>query len=309
MPETILCAVADDDRLQDVVATGRALAGGAGLRVLFAHVAEPAVAWPGHTGHAAGIGAPELPPDPLSASYAELAEHARENGRRLLLGAGLAADESIVVSGEPIRELNRLALEHDALLVVIGTHRRGPLSSAVLGSTSRALARRGVRPVLIARSTSLPTTGGAVVCGVDHHDERAGGTVRRAAELATALQRPLVLVHVLCGERLAATAGPIVTPMAIAPTARERKEAERALEELARSVPIDDVESVAVEGRSIAARLDEFATGRRADLLVVGCRGTSGLRAALDGSTSLHLLRQGQRPLVIVPPADSQPES
>lgn len=309
VPGTILCAVTDDDRLQDVVTSGRAIAAGTRSRALFVHVAEPAVAWPAPFGHGAGAAAPGLPPDPLSGTFAEISQDARESGHRLLADAGVSSDEAVVVSGNPVNELNRLAVEHDALLIVAGTHRRGLLSRAVLGSTSRALARHGACPVLIARSTVVPSTGGPVVCGVDAADPDGSRAAQHAARLAAAMQRSLVLVHVICPERPVVVAGPVAAPITVAPTGLEKGKAERALKAVARRLDGDDIESVVVAGRSPAERLDEFATGRRADLLVVGSSGRRGVRAVLDGSTSLDLLRRGQRPLVIVPPADrSQPK-
>ena len=309
MPHTILCAVTDDDRLQDVVASGRAIAASTGSRALFAHVAEPAVAWPVPFGHGGGAPAPGLPPDPLSGTFEEISQHARESGHRVLADAGMSSDEAIVVSGHPVNELNRLAVDHDALLIVAGTHRRGLLSRAVLGSTSRALARQGARPVLIARSTIVPSTGGPVVCGVDTDDPDGSRAAQHGARLAAAMQRSLVLVHVVCPERPAVVAGPVAAPIAVAPTGLEKGKAERALKAIARGLDGDDIETVVVSGRSPAERLDEFATGRRADVLVVGSSGRGGVRAVLDGSTSLDLLRRGQRPLVVVPPlVGSQPE-
>ena len=309
VPQTILCAVTDDDRLQDVVASGRAIAACTGSRALFVHVAEPAVAWPAPLGYGGGAAAPGLPPDPLSGTFAEISQHAREAGRGLLADAGVSPDEAVVVSGHPVNELNRLAVEHDALLVVAGTHRRGLLARTVLGSTSRALARQGARPVLIARSTIVPSTGGPVICGVDTDAPDGSRAAEHAARLAAAMQRSLVLVHVVCPAPSAVMAGPVGAPIAVAPTGLEKGKAERALKAVARRLDSADIETVVVTGRSPAARLDEFARGRRADLLIVGCSARGGVRAVLDGSTSLNLLRHGQRPLVVVPPTvGAQPE-
>jgi len=201
-----------------------------------------------------------------------------------------------------VTELNRLAVERDAVLVVVGTHGRGALSRTLLGSVSHALARRGARPVLIARSAVLPSLGGPVVCGVDLADECAIAPVAHAARLATSMQRPLVLVHVQGGKRLVAPGAPLATAVALEPTARQRTDARQALDALARRVCAEPVESVVIDGTSVALRLDDFAANRGADLLVVGCRGSGLLRRALAGSTSLDLLRDGRRPLVIVPP-------
>lgn len=302
MPPTILCAIANDNRLKDVVATGRALAATGRFSVLFVHVAQPAIAPPSAPGLAAGGVFSATAAHPPGFSFDELVERARAGGERLLRGARVQEQESIVVAGEPVTELNRLAIEHDAALVVVGTHGRGALSRTLLGSVSQALARDGARPVLVARRGLLPKRGGPVVCGVDIADERALRPVTHAARLATSMQRPMVLVHVLNGNQVVPGAGPVAAPMALEPLAQDRAEARRALETLGRRTSIERVESVVVHGTSVALHLDELAACRGADLLVVGCRGAGLLRRALEGSVSLDLLRDGRRPLVIVPP-------
>ena len=302
VPPLILCAIADDDRHQDVVATGRALAASGAFQALFVHVTEPAVAPPTALGFAAGSGSLPTTPYPPAVSFDELVALSRDTGIRLLQDAGIEPEESVVVTGEPCAELNRLAKERDAALVVVGTCRHGAVASALLGSVSRAMMREGERPVLIARSTLLPSLGGPVVCGVDVTGDRALRPVERAAQLATAMRRSLVLVHVLTGERLAAATWPVAAKLTLEPTDRERIKARRSLEALARRLPSERVETVVVDGPSVAGRLEAFAAARRADLLVVGCRGSGVLRRALEGSVSFDLLREGRRPLVVVPP-------
>jgi nucleotide-binding universal stress UspA family protein len=302
VPPLILCAIADDDRLQDVVATGRALAASGAFHALFVHVTELAVAPPTALGFAAGSGSLSASPYPPAVSFDELVALSRDTGMRLLQGAGVEPEESVVLTGEPCAELNRLAEERDAALVVVGTCRHGAVASALLGSVSRALMRDGVRPVLIARSTLLPSLGGPVVCGVDLAGDCALRSVEPAAQLATAMKRPLVLVHVLTGELLAAATWPVAAKLTLEPTECERIKARRSLEALARRLPSDRVETVVVEGTSVSARLNAFAAARRADLLVVGCGGAGAWRRALEGSVSFDLLREGRRPLVVVPP-------
>ena len=299
----VLCAVADDQHVQDVVATGRAIQRASGLRPLFVHVAAPAVRLRVPMGFAAGPDAPGEGTLPLNSSIDDLSEQAREAGLELLQRASIEEDESFVVAGDPVAEINRVARERDAALVVVGSHRRGAVASAVGGSVSRALARGGACPVLIASGSALPGAGGPVVCGIDAVDDRAVQPALRAGELALAMNRSLVLVHVVTGERLPpAAAGPVVTPVVLRPSARQKEHA-RCVVDAVGGLSEGAVENLVVEGDSVAAELDRVANDRRADLLVVGCRGAGVVRRALEGSVSLELLRNGRRPLVIVPPA------
>lgn len=81
----------------------------------------------------------------------------------------------------------------------------------------------------------------------------------------------------------------------------QRRRARRALENLARGLPASDVECVVIAGMPRAARPDDFAAARRADLLVVGNGRKGFVRSAFEGSVSLDLVRRGSRPLVVVP--------
>ncbi len=63
------------------------------------------------------------------------------------------ANEIFVKIGHPVEEVLKLAVRHD--LVVMGSHGRGILADAVMGSTSRRVLRRCEKPVMIVR---LPET-------------------------------------------------------------------------------------------------------------------------------------------------------
>ena len=164
-PQIVLCAVTDDDHLQDVVATGRALERTDSFQARFVHVAAPAVRLRVPLGFAAGDTSPGAAP-PLGSSLDDLGDRARDAGLELLQRAGIEADQSIVVVGEPAAEINRLAAAHDAALVVVGSHRKGAFTTALSGSVSHALARSGACPVLIARGRAVPCGGAPVVCGI-----------------------------------------------------------------------------------------------------------------------------------------------
>lgn len=298
MPAILLCAVADDDHAEDVVTTARALAGTGDFRAHFVHVAEPHQAPPAPLVLApGGPSAVALPPPDLH----EPAEAARERGAQLLRDAGIADDEATVVAGDAAAEIERLAGELGATLIVIGTHRRGALSGALAGSVGRALLHAGSHPVLIAREAVVPSLGGPVVCAVDLADERCLRAARLAASLASLMDRPLVLVSVVTTERIAPAVGPVPTPVTLEPSDDRHAAAERDLRAIAQRLPADVAECVSIDGTPPCPRIEEFAAGRRADLLVVGSSGKGFLRRAFEGSVSHELSRTGSRPLVVVP--------
>jgi nucleotide-binding universal stress UspA family protein len=57
--------------------------------------------------------------------------------------------------------------------------------------------------------------------------------------------------------------------------------------------------------RQVADRIVALAARERADLIVLGAHGLSGIRKAFFGSTTARVLRQSTVPLLIVPPAAS----
>lgn len=246
---TVICGITDDDRRDEVAATGRALQAEGGYRPLFAHVATPS---PGPTGP----------------------------GGRMAASAGHGSP-AVVVRGDPATELARLAREHDAAALVVGTRGRGLLAGIMLGRVSSALVRGAGRPVLITRPAVEPLHGGPVVCGVDLDRPGDRAAVAHAAELARRIGRRLVLVH-LTG------AGP-------------RREARRRLEHLARALPLDGVECVVADVAPEGAALDRFATRRRADLLVVGARDGGVVRSLPAGGVRHDAIRRGRTPLLVVP--------
>jgi len=65
--------------------------------------------------------------------------------------AGFIADEIIVERGNPVEQILKQAKERNCDLIVMGTHGRGTLEDAMIGSTARRVLRRSEKPVLVVR--------------------------------------------------------------------------------------------------------------------------------------------------------------
>lgn len=140
---------------------------------------------------------------------------------------------------------------------------------------------------------------GPVVCCVDDSE-----TARRALavgrRLATALDRPLVLLHV---------APPTAAPgLSIAPTGRSRliqEELDDASELLSRIADEEglgeDVARIAKVGDAGAA-IVKVCDEQNASFVVMGSRGRGGLKSAMLGSVSNSVASNAPCPVVIVPP-------
>lgn len=159
-PSTLLCAVADDDRTGDVLATAAQLADRGGFRPLYVHVAPIAVP-PSHAhgyGYRGGPRAEAL----VLKTMDELCADALNRGARLLAGLRVPDDEALVVAGTPPRSCcasrasatprcsspgrvggDALAADRDAQLLVVGSRGHGALRAALERSrVARAGAQR-----------------------------------------------------------------------------------------------------------------------------------------------------------------------
>ena len=65
-----------------------------------------------------------------------------------LAAAGVRA-EKVVAEGHPVEVLLETATEHDAALIVVGSHGHGTVSTAFLGSTALKLLHHSKLPVLV----------------------------------------------------------------------------------------------------------------------------------------------------------------
>lgn len=151
-----------------------------------------------------------------------------------------------------------------------------------------------------------------VICAVNA-DEPAPRHAQWAADLAAALQAPLLLCHVMEPLPAPALYAPgavgMVPPAPSGPPShdlaeeRRRQQAMNALELLSAELGADLMQlRVVPGGGSVSAALRDLVDACRAQLLVVGSRGHGAVRAALLGSTSHDLAAHAPCPVVVVPP-------
>ncbi len=135
----ILCGVDDSDFGRAAVRVARDLSDSLGSPLVLVHVL------PGR-----------VPPGTSAVPHgrSRLLTQERRSGELLL--AEVAADASLggrverrVVFGDPATALTDIARDDDAEMIVLGSHGRGSLASAVLGSVSRAVAAGAPCPVAI----------------------------------------------------------------------------------------------------------------------------------------------------------------
>jgi nucleotide-binding universal stress UspA family protein len=202
-----------------------------------------------------------------------------------------------LAGGEPATSLVRVARDHDAQLLVVGSRGLGELRTALLGSVSTELFRRAPCPVVVVPPRlTLPFAHpglGPIVCGVDG-SERDRGVLRLADDLADRLGTEVVAVHAFDARAVYAA-----HPMAISVSGLREAGDER----LERAVADAGVSAQrALASLPPADALAQAAEECRAGLVVVGSHGGGRLGALLRGSVVTQLRSRIDRPLVVLPP-------
>lgn len=78
--------------------------------------------------------------------------HAATKARR----AGLEV-ELLIRRGDPVQQICAVAEEHDARLIVVGSHGWGPFKRALFGSVSTGVLHHAKQPVLVVRGDATAT--------------------------------------------------------------------------------------------------------------------------------------------------------
>lgn len=221
-----------------------------------------------------------------------------ERAAEAALGAVLdrAGDAGVTMTpvlrqGSPYHLLLAEAEQSDARLLVVGTRGLGPIRRVLLGSVSARIARDATMPVAIVAAGAPLRTTGPVVVGVDGSAgshaalrwaaEAPGGPVHALHVVPPPIGPEYGLEGWLGGEQ--ETYGRLVVGRAV-------EEALGADADVELDVRIGDARDV----------INEFATTRRASLVVIGSRGGWGLGGL--GSVTTSVATHSDVTVVVVPP-------
>ena len=193
--------------------------------------------------------------------------------------------ELIVDDGTPQALILSHAEDWLADLIIMGSHGQTSAADTLIGSVTDSVIRHAHCPVLITRPGQRTRH---VLAGTDFSDS-ALPAVRAAAEEAERVGGKLTIVHSL--DLLWSTAAyPAMAfggaPFNISPEQMKELEAiagerlEATLKQL--NITADTVVTIGAAGTALI----ETATERKADLIVVGTTGRTGLRRALLGSVA-----------------------
>jgi len=231
-----------------------------------------------------------------------------------LRGEGAAARE-LLVEGDPVHEICRVAAELDASLIVMATHGRGALQRLTHGSVADGVSRRAATPVLLVRvrdgaGSGVPAADIRRLLVPYDGSEVAAQALPVAVAHAKALGVPVLLVRAVnpAAEMPGAfgPAGGGDPSSAILYGEILDDEQDAATESLA-ALTSDlgkagvSVSSQVVVGSAVTAVEELSEPG---DVVVMASHGRSGIGRWLLGSVAEKLVREGKAPVLLVPAAD-----
>ncbi len=209
--------------------------------------------------------------------------------KRALTAAGRDIETTLLLGGRPASVIVDEAQRTKADLVIVGSHGRGPFASALIGSVAAEVVDHAPCPVLVARRPAL----GGVVLADDGSDgaKEAEQLIARSPFLRGAPLRTVTvysLTPLYSSLEPGAFIGGDVYQELIDDLAedadRTAADAKKRLAALGVTVTAE------VREGNAAQEIIAAANDARADLIVIGSRGRTGLQRLLLGSVARNVL-------------------
>jgi nucleotide-binding universal stress UspA family protein len=221
---------------------------------------------------------------------------------------GMAAPAALrfeVRSGKPAVEILRLAEQLPAALVVMSTHGLTGVRKLFFGSTAERVLRETAVPVLLTPAHDHGPAGpedvkravNRILVPVDLNPA-TGAQVDAAKEVATVLDVPVLLAHVVEPVHFAVSGLPHLPNLEV----ERRARAENALAGLASSIPGHLRPEALVAYGDPAEEISKVARDRRAGLIVIGLHASTLLGPRM-GSVTYRVLCLTATLVLALPPA------
>ena len=204
--------------------------------------------------------------------------------------------------GDPFQAIVQAAEDAEADLIVMGPHRRQLLRDVFVGTTVERTIRLSRRPVVMANAVPARSYGRTIIA-TDFSDCSARA-VQAAQNLGFIQMAEAIALHVF-----EAPAQYLMSRTMMAGTqqqdyiAKEEQRAQIELKEFLDKVAFKpDRQVVRLLESTAAQAILEYARRQRADLVVIGTHGRTGLEKILLGSVAEALLRDAEVDILAVPP-------
>jgi nucleotide-binding universal stress UspA family protein len=291
MLERFLLAVDLSESFEDLVGRARALADARGATLALVHVAPDPVDLQPLLSDRLQSGLPQ---------WSEVETSVRTAVAERLAAAGLADLPLFVERGEPYAEIVRRAEAWGATLLVVGSHGKTGLTRMLLGSVAERVVRYAHCPVLVLRSGE---TSKVVVVATDLSDPSLPAIARGADEARVRGAR-LVVVHAVDSLLLGylQVAGAPFGGTSALPSVAVQEETRGALTNLLQSSMARfgaEGEVKVLDGAARATVVNALEE-LRAELLVIGTHGRTGLARLALGSVAEALVRLAPCSVLVV---------
>jgi nucleotide-binding universal stress UspA family protein len=239
----------------------------------------------------------------------QLVANEREGARGLLdaLAADMTAEgldcRAGLYMGAAVSGVTRAADELEADLIVVGPHRRDILKDVFTGTTVDRIIRHSRRPVLMANTVPAGSYS-RVLIGVDM-SPGAANAVSVATGLGLLRGVQVGIVHAFSAPAYKLMIRTSVSSAELkAYIEGERARAKKELAKWRQQVGLQaDFEMLELPELSTANLINECARLKKAELIVIGSKGTTGLEKVLLGSVAEDVLKDARVDVLTVPSA------
>lgn len=244
----------------------------------------------------------DLPPRLLEPERREAEALLGEIVRGLRKTDGLHCEERLLL-GDPFEGIVRAGSELGADLLVLGPHRRQALRDVFVGTTAERTIRTGGLPVVMANGVPAgPYRRILLASDFSEAALHAAATARRLGLLQEA--KPVVLHAFDAPAEGAMRRAAIAERQLEEYREEERRSAEQRLAGFLERAELLSARGLVVPRRGPAGQaIVDCAREQRADLVVVGTRGLTGLDRLVLGSVAEAVLAQATMDVLAVPPA------
>ena len=284
MPEYILTPIDGSEQSMAAVAYAATLFPDA--RHASIHVIDPTREW---------YDGPGLSGDWRERSQKRAAEY-HERAERIGDDHGVQI-EPITATGEPYREILEAIEEHGADHLCLGSTGKSLIPKVMFGSVAETILRRSTVPVTIVRNRSLDAIAPpeSILVAVDGSSQSYDGLRYVLSEFPGASLHAVHAIDSVGGYVGSGGEGTYVEEEIEAAIAEGEKILDRAVE-VADPTPIETHSAFGDAAETVTAVAREHGI----DHIVVGSRGTSGMKRILIGSNAEKITRRASTPVTVV---------